>query len=144
MLIGDYSQLESLTGPVNEKVQQIMKAFWPGPLTIILPKSSALPSELSPYPTIGVRMPNLDFTVELLQGIGPLATTSANLSGGPNPICVQDVINQLGDQIDLVLDGGSTPGPVASTVVDATSTEIVYLREGPIKLKALEALWKGD
>jgi len=144
VLIGDYSQLQTLTDLVNERVQRIMKAFWPGPLTIILPKGSLLPSELSPYPTIGVRMPDLRFARQLLLETGPLATTSANLSGGLNPVAVQDVIDQLGGRIDLILDGGPTPGQAASTVIDATGDELKYLRQGPITKEALEAKWKGD
>jgi L-threonylcarbamoyladenylate synthase len=144
VLIGDYSQLELLTSSINEKVQRIMQAFWPGPLTIILAKSPVLPAELSPHPTIGIRMPDLQFTRQLLRESGPLATTSANLSGGSNPVSVKDVIEQLGDEIDLILDGGPTPGPAASTVIDATGSELMYLREGPIKIEDLEALWKDD
>lgn len=144
VLIGDYSQLESLTEVVDEKVRRIMKAYWPGPLTIILPKGPALPAELSPYPTIGVRMPDLRFTRRLLLETGPLATTSANLSGGSNPVSIQDVIDQIGEDIELILDGGPTPGPAASTVIDATGKKLICLRQGPIPKEALEAKWKGD
>ena len=85
-------------------------------------------------------MPNLDFTRQLLQATGPLATTSANISGGPNPVTAQDVLDQLNGRIDLLLDGGPTPGPAASTVVDATAPELSVLREGPIRLSDLQTL----
>jgi len=139
ILIGDIHQLESLVLFVSDTVRQITAAFWPGALTLILPKGQAIPPDLSPYPTVGVRMPDLAFTLQLLQATGPLATTSANLSGGPNPTSAQDVIDQLGDRVDLILDGGSTPGPAASTVVDATGSKLKILREGPITLSELEA-----
>ena len=125
---------------ISDDVKKIAQAYWPGPLTLILPKSPHLPSDLSPYPTIGIRMPNLTFTRQLLRETGPLATTSANISGGPNPTTAQDVNDQLGGRVDLILDGGATPGPTASTVVDMTGSDMKVLREGPIDLSDLQAL----
>lgn len=139
VLIGDLRQLEALVASVSEPVRKIAAAFWPGALTLILPKGPKIPPELSPYPTIGVRMPNLPFTLDLLQQTGPLAATSANLSDGPNPTTAADVLRQLGGRIDLLLDGGPTPGAIASTVVDVTTAEIKVLREGPIHLADLQA-----
>jgi L-threonylcarbamoyladenylate synthase len=132
ILIGEMNQLECLTRFISESVQKAAEAFWPGPLTLVLPKAHHLPGDLSPYPTIGVRMPDLAFTLALLRETGPLATTSANISGGPNPMTAQDVREQIGDRIDLLLDGGPTPGPIASTVVDMTGPNLKVLREGPI------------
>jgi L-threonylcarbamoyladenylate synthase len=140
VLIGDFEQMEYLVSEVGEYVWKIARAFWPGPLTIVLPKKAGLPEELTPYPTIGVRMPNMVFTLALLKQIGPLATTSANLSGGLNPTTAQDVLEQLGESVDLILDGGQTPGPQASTVVDATTPHLRILREGPISLSTLQTV----
>lgn len=139
VLIGDISQLASLVLYVSEQVQHIAESFWPGALTLILPKGPDLPLELSPYPTIGVRMPDLDFTLSLLKQTGPLATTSANLSGGPNPTTVKEVRDQLKDRPDLILDGGATPGPTASTVLDVSGKGVKVLRHGPISLEAIES-----
>jgi L-threonylcarbamoyladenylate synthase len=139
VLIGELSQLDDLVLFVSDRVKQIAAAFWPGALTLILPKGKKVPQRLSPYPTIGVRMPDLDFNLRLLKATGPLATTSANISGGPNPTSLDDVINQLQDRPDLLLDGGPTPGPVASTVLDLSSDEMKVLRQGPITLKAINA-----
>jgi L-threonylcarbamoyladenylate synthase len=140
VLIGDFTQLPELILYPDERLQHITAAFWPGPLTLILPKSPNVPAELSPYPTIGVRMPNLPFTLALLRETGPLATTSANLSGGANPIDAPSVMAQLGGRIDLLLDGGSTPGPTASTVADLTGPDIQILRPGPISLSDLQSV----
>jgi L-threonylcarbamoyladenylate synthase len=140
VLIGTLKQLPQLALTISENVEKLATAFWPGPLTIVLPKNSDLPEELSPYPTIGIRMPNLAFTLELLVQTGPLATTSANLSGGANPVSSQDVLDQLDGKIDLLLDGGSTPGPIASTVIDATKPQITILRQGSILMEDLEAV----
>jgi len=140
ILIGDFNQLPELILHPDQRLQQITAAFWPGPLTLILPKSPDVPPELSPYPTIGVRMPNLPFTLALLQETGPLATTSANLSGGANPVDAPSVMAQLEGRIDLLLDGGSTPGPTASTVADLTGPDIQILRPGPISLSDLQSV----
>jgi len=140
VLIGDLKQLDSLILPISEKANRIATAFWPGPLTLIMLKGPKIPLDLTPYPTIGIRMPNLAFTLQLLRETGPLATTSANLSGGLNPTTVQDVIEQIDGQIDLILDGGPTPGSTASTVLDVTGPEIKILRQGPIRLEDIETL----
>jgi L-threonylcarbamoyladenylate synthase len=141
VLIGDLDQLADLLLYTSDTVRKIAAAFWPGPLTLILPKGPNIPPDLSPYPTLGVRMPDLSFTLSLLRTVGPLATTSANLSGGPNPMTAQDVIDQIGDRVDLILDGGPTPGMTASTVVDVSGTEMKVLRQGPISLEDLQSLF---
>lgn len=144
VLIGDYDQLPDLILHTDQRLARITAAFWPGPFTLILPKGPKIPAELSPYPTIGIRMPNLPFTLALLQATGPLATTSANLSGGANPVDAASVMAQLGGRIDLLLDGGSTPGPTASTVADLTGQDIHILRPGPISLSDLQAVLSAD
>jgi L-threonylcarbamoyladenylate synthase len=144
VLISTLGQLDELVLVVDERLRRIANAFWPGPLTLILPKNAKVPTDLTPYPTIGVRMPNLGFTLALLNETGPLATTSANISGGPNPVDAASVLAQLGGRIDLVLDGGSTPGPTASTVADLSGPEITILRQGPISLADLQALFDGS
>jgi L-threonylcarbamoyladenylate synthase len=137
-LIGGLEQLGQLVGTVDHSVYKVALTFWPGALTLILPKRADVPEELSPYPTIGIRMPNLAFTLALLKQTGPLATTSANRSGASNPTTAEDVLDQLGGEIDLVLDGGPTVGSMASTVVDLTEPEIKILREGPISLAEIQ------
>ncbi len=141
VLIGELSQLDTLVLFVNDHVQQIAQAFWPGALTLILPKGPNVPPNLSPYSTIGIRMPDLAFTLRLLKQTGPLATTSANISGGPNPTTAQDVIDQLGGRLDLILDGGATPGEEPSTVLDATTHELKILRQGPITKADINTLF---
>ena len=143
VLIGNLDQLENLVLFIDERLRRIANTFWPGTLTLILPKSARVPTDLTPYPTIGVRMPNLAFTLALLNETGPLATTSANISGGPNPVDAASVMAQLGGRIDLILDGGPTPGPTASTVADLSGPEISILRQGPITLAELHALFDG-
>ncbi|MDY6845531.1 MAG: L-threonylcarbamoyladenylate synthase [Chloroflexota bacterium] len=144
VLIGDFQQIEMLVLEVIEPARKLADAFWPGPLTLILPKAADIPEELSPYPTIGIRMPNHEFTLRLLQATGPLATTSANISGDSNPTTSEDVIKQIGGRIDLLIDGGKTPGAVPSTVIDLTGKPLKLLREGPISRTDLCALLNED
>lgn len=144
VLIGNLSQLAEMVSFVSDKVKLIAEAFWPGALTLVLPKNPNLPDALSPYPTIGIRMPNFDFTLRLLHETGPLATTSANISGGPNPTTADEVLTQLGGRIELLLAGGSTPGSQASTVLDATGTEVKILRQGPITLSDINSHFEKE
>ena len=83
-------------------------------------------------------MPNHPVALALLRLSGPLAPTSATLSGGPDPSTAQEVLAQLGGRIDLVLDGGACPGGVPSTVVDCTSPDLRILRQGPLSLEDLK------
>ena len=106
----------------------------------MLPRRSGLPENLSPLPTIGVRMPDHSFARRLLNAAGPLATTSANLSGGPNPRNASEVLDQLDGRIELVLDGGEAPGGVPSTVVDCTKPDFKILRQGAISKERLQQI----
>lgn len=144
VLIGDIQQIEMLVSEVIEPARKLTDAFWPGPLTLILPKAANIPDDLSPYPTIGIRMPKHEFTLRLLQATGPLATTSANISGDSNPTTCEDVIKQIGGRIDLLINGGKTPGAVPSTVIDLTGKPLKLLREGPISRTDLCALLNED
>jgi L-threonylcarbamoyladenylate synthase len=132
ILIGDRDQLQQLSGVVPPAASLLAAAFWPGALTLIIPRAPHLPQELSSYPTIGVRLPAHDFVQQLASQAGPLAATSANRSGEENPLSAQDVLHSLGAGVDLVIDGGRTPGNIASSVVDCTVSPPVILREGVI------------
>jgi L-threonylcarbamoyladenylate synthase len=132
ILVGDVSQLECVADRMGPMATQLADRFWPGPLTLVVPRQSSLPSNLSPDPTIGVRMPDHPVVLALLRHVGPLAVTSANLSGQAIANTAQEVLAQLKGRIHLILDGGHTPGGVPSTVVDCTGTDLVLLRPGPI------------
>ncbi len=117
---------------------KLAEQFWPGPLTLIFAKHPDIPDILSPLPTIGVRIPDHPDALALMDVTGPLAVTSANLSGGENTCSADEVLAQLDGRIHLILDGGSTPGGKPSTVVDCTSSELRILREGPITWEGIE------
>jgi len=137
VLIGGPDQLKLITPNLGQAANRLAQHFWPGGLTLVVNRRPELPGNLSPLPTIGVRMPNHTFAIALLQHCGPLATTSANLSGGVDPQTVQDVLAQLDGRIELVLDGGASPGGIPSTVVDCTLAEPAILRKGAISAEAI-------
>jgi L-threonylcarbamoyladenylate synthase len=132
VLIADASQLELVASHANEAAKKLAARFWPGALTLVLPKLTSLPAVLSPNDTIGVRVPDHAVARGLLAAAGPMAVTSANVSGGANALNANEVLAQLGGRIELVLDGGQTPGDRPSTVVDMTSDPPRVLREGPV------------
>ncbi|MBI9048610.1 MAG: threonylcarbamoyl-AMP synthase [Anaerolineaceae bacterium] len=132
ILIGDLSHLNLVAKNISSNAEKLIAAFWPGALTIVLPKKENLPINLSEYDSIGIRMPDHQFTLELLQFCGPLATTSANISGRDNPTSILDVVMHMRYGVDLFVNGGKTAGDIPSTIVDCTTSEIKILREGAI------------
>ena len=139
VLIANMHQFKQFVPTVSDQVKRLAQTFWPGPLTLVMEKKPDLPPELSAYPTIGMRMPDLDFTLRLLCGTGPLATTSANISDQSNTTTAEEVFSQLNNRVDLILDGGQTPGLMASTVLAVSQSNIRILRPGPISLEKIQA-----
>jgi len=140
ILLGDAEIAEQITPPLSPSVMKLMDKFWPGPLTLVLPMLPSLPKILSPTPTIGLRVPDHHFTQTLLRETGPLAATSANRSGEPSALTADEVHSQLGSRVDLILDGGRSPGEIASTVLDCTGIKPVVLREGPLAWEEIQAV----
>jgi L-threonylcarbamoyladenylate synthase len=100
----------------------------------VVPKHPDLPEAVSTTAKVGVRVPDHPAARRLLQAAGPMAVTSANLSGQASPSTAAEVLAQLNGRIALILDGGKTPGGVPSTVVDCVGAEPKILREGPVTL----------
>jgi L-threonylcarbamoyladenylate synthase len=132
VLIASLGDLEKVCGEFNPMAKRLGECFWPGPLTLVVPRHPSLPDAISETPTIGVRIPDHPVTLELLSQAGPMAVTSANLSGREETHTAAEVMAQLGGRIALILDGGRTPGGVPSTVVDTTTDPVKILRPGPI------------
>jgi L-threonylcarbamoyladenylate synthase len=141
ILLGEISHLSRIVGEMSYKALRAAEAFWPGPLTLVVPRHPALPDILAPGKTIGVRMPDHAAALSLLKRTGPLAVTSANRSGAPSPRTAREVFEQLGGRIPLILDGGDTPGGIPSTVIDCTGEEIRLIRHGPVSLQEINALF---
>jgi len=136
-LIAMFAEAEDwprVASSLPESARRFMARCWPGPLTIIVPARQDIPtSVLGSGVTIGMRIPDHATARELLRQAGrPLATTSANLSRQQAACTAEEVKEQLGDAVDLILDAGPCPGGQASTVVDCTADPPKILREGPI------------
>ncbi len=135
VLVGEIEQLDQLTTGLTQSAQRLAERFWPGALTLVVPKHPSLPENLSPLPTVGVRMPDHAFARALLRAAGPLATSSANISGETNTLTAQQVLEQLEGRIELVLDGGAAPGGVPSTVVDCTQAHRKFCARARLRRK---------
>ena len=134
LLLADADQAGEL-GLVSPAAAALAAALWPGPLTLVLPARPdvPLPGVLGAGTrTVGVRLPDHPAPRALAAAVGPLPTTSANRSGRPDPLDAATVVAELGGAVDLVLDGGRTPGSRPSTVVDLTVQPAVVRRVGLI------------
>lgn len=133
LLIGDVEQLAVLAvKPLPEIALFLARRFWPGGLTLVVPKAAHLPGYLGNI-NIAVRVPAHPICLALIQAINnPLIGTSANISGTPSMVTAGEVKQQLGNEVDLIIDGGRCPGGSESTVVDVTGTGAVILRHGII------------
>jgi L-threonylcarbamoyladenylate synthase len=140
ILMSHYSELDQVAKQISPLTEALAKNFWPGPLTLIVPRRARLPKNLSETNTIGVRVPDHPVTLRLLQMTGPLAVTSANLSGEANARTAREVLKQLDGRFHLLIDGGETPGGVPSTVVDCTGRVPEVLRTGPISEAQIKSI----
>jgi len=143
VLIADAADLPRIAAAVPESARALIARFWPGALTLVLPKHPDVPEIVSSDATVAVRIPDLDVTRALLRLTGPLAATSANRSGQPSPVTAAQVMAQLSGRITAVLDGGVCPGGVPSTVVDCVASPPCVLREGGVSIEALRAVLPG-
>lgn len=137
VLVADPEDLTRVAEEIPIFAARLIARFWPGPLTVLVPKKPSLPDIVSATSTVGVRVPDHEAARALLRLAGPMAVTSANRSGQPSPVTAQEVLAQLGGRISLVLDGGRTPGGIPSTLVDCSGNKIQVLREGPISKEQL-------
>jgi len=142
ILASSVADLEKIAG-LSDRARKIAAKFWPGPLTIIVPKKSALPSVVTcGLGSVGVRVPKHDVAVQLIRLSGGLLVgTSANKMGEKPPRTASEAAEQLGEEVDVILDGGPTPLGVSSTVIDLIAEEPKILREGPVSFEDIsEAL----
>lgn len=151
LLIADSGQAAEI-GTMTAAASALAKAFWPGGLTLVVPRRIDRPlpaaltgGELAPgaIPTIGLRVPAHDAPRALARALGPLPTTSANRSGEPEARNAAEIEALLGAALDLILDGGPSTGGPSSTVVDCTGEQPVVLRAGAIPSDAIEAVLAG-
>ncbi len=138
--ISDIDQLAPLVAQIPPQAQALAEAFWPGPLTMILPKSQLIPSAVSAgLSTVAVRMPSLPVARAIIREAGvPVAAPSANLSGRPSPTTAQHCVEDLWGKVGLIVDGGSCQVGVESTVVSLTGDIPTILRPGAVTPAQLE------
>lgn len=143
--IADTSQLTDIACNIPDLAWQLVQHFWPGPLTLVLPRHERIVAEVSAgLTTVAVRMPQHPVAHALLRAACvPIAAPSANLFARPSPTTAQHVLEDLAGQIELVIDAGATTIGVESTVVDLTGAVPVVLRPGGITLEALRAIVPG-
>lgn len=135
VLLAGVDDLNKVATNIPKMALALAAAFWPGAITLVVPRHPDIPLIVSAVPTIGVRVPGHDFARELLHLAGPLAVSSANFSDRPSPMDAGEVLAQLNGRIPLIVDGGKAPGGQSSTVVDCTGLEPKILRAGPISLE---------
>ena len=143
LLIADVKQLAALAEPIPELARFLARQFWPGGVTLVLSKRDSVPAYLASGPTIAVRVPDHPACLTLLQHLaGPLIGTSANVSGQPVALTADEVRQQLGDRVDLIIDGGRCPGGKESTVLDITREPPVILRQGIVASHEIDRAYK--
>jgi L-threonylcarbamoyladenylate synthase len=134
VLLADLTQVAAVVDSVPDIVRFLMKRFWPGGLTLVLPKAASIPEIISAgNDKVAIRIPKHIVPLALIHGLGtPIIGTSANISHKPSPLTAREVEQQLGSQIDLIVDMGRCPGGLESTVVDITGGTPIILRQGII------------
>lgn len=140
--LADLSWLEKLSAQFDERARRLAEKFWPGPLTLVVPKTGLVPDIVTAgLPNVALRMPNHPLALELLRAAQtPIAAPSANPFGYLSPTTAEHVAEQLGNKIDLILDGGPCPIGVESTILDLTEEKPRLLRPGGLPLEMLEPL----
>jgi L-threonylcarbamoyladenylate synthase len=134
---GEIDRVAVFAGPCR----QLPERFWPGALTLVLPKKASVSDVVSDRPTVAVRVPDLRLARDLIRSAGRvLAVTSANLSGASSPVTAQQVEEQLGGRISLILDGGPCREGVPSTILDCSASPPLLLRRGAISEADLRAV----
>jgi L-threonylcarbamoyladenylate synthase len=141
VLVGSWTTIEGLARTVAQRTWDLIEAFWPGGLTLVVEEAPSLAWDLGEARgTVAIRMPLHPVAIELLEKTGPMAVSSANRSGRPPALTAAEAQDQLGDEVAVYLDGGPAKTGVASTIVDVTSEIPRVLRAGAVDLDALRAV----
>ncbi|KAB2961147.1 MAG: threonylcarbamoyl-AMP synthase [Candidatus Methylomirabilis oxygeniifera] len=135
LLVADLTMAIQLVGELPEAAVRLAERWWPGPLTLVVTAPRTVCALLTAETgRIGLRVPDSAVALALIRQFGgPVTGTSANRSGQKDPMNAYEVLHQLGDQVDLVLDGGPVVGGSPSTVIDVTTDPPIIMREGPIR-----------
>ncbi|KQW48364.1 translation factor Sua5 [Nocardioides sp. Root1257] len=141
VLVSSATTLDALAVRVPGYARALVEEFWPGPLTLVCHQQSSLQWDLGDNRgTVAVRMPDHPVALEILERTGPLAVSSANKTGMPAATDADQAIEMLGEDVDVVVDAGPSPGGEASTIIDVTGPQGRVLRQGALSLEALNAV----
>ncbi|GAB4389065.1 MAG: L-threonylcarbamoyladenylate synthase [Thermodesulfovibrionales bacterium] len=135
LVVGERSALRAVARDINQAAQRLMERYWPGPLTLLLPAREGLSPHLSSNGKVAVRVPGPSFALDLARAAGfPITATSANPSGMPPATRASQVEEYFAGGIDLLVDGGETPGGEPSTVADASGGRLTVVRRGRVRI----------
>jgi L-threonylcarbamoyladenylate synthase len=133
VLVGSWHTIDGLALTVSQATRDLIRAFWPGALSLVIRQAPSLQWDLGDARgTVMLRMPLHPVAIELLREVGPMAVSSANVSGHPPAVDADDAHRQLGDLVDVYLDAGPSAQQAASTILDLTGPEPRILRSGPV------------
>ncbi len=133
VLVGSWNTIDGLVYTVPHGARELIRAFWPGALSLVVHQAPSLQWDLGDANgTVMLRMPLHPVAIELLREVGPMAVSSANISGRPPALTADDARHQLGDLVEVYLEGGPSAQQAASTIVDLTGPAPKILRTGPI------------
>ena len=145
VLVGSWTTIDGLVYSVPHGARDLIRAFWPGALSLVVQQAPSLQWDLGDARgTVMLRMPMHPVAIELLREVGPMAVSSANLSGRPAAVTSEDAQRQLADLVQVYLDAGPSQQQAASTIVDLTGPTPRILREGPISADAIAAVLGSD
>lgn len=138
VLVGSWHTIDGLVYAVPPAARELIRAFWPGALSLVVRQAPSLHWDLGDANgTVMLRMPLHPVAIELLREVGPMAVSSANVSGQPASVTAAEAREQLGDRVEVYLEAGPSARQAASTIVDLSSGEPRVLREGPVSSAAI-------
>ena len=141
VLVGSWHTIDGLALMVPQSTRDLIRAFWPGALSLVVRQAPSLQWDLGDARgTVMLRMPLHPVAIELLREVGPMAVSSANVSGSPPAVDADDARRQLGDLVDIYLDAGPSAQQAASTILDLTGSEPRILRSGPVSAEGIAAV----
>ena len=141
VLVGSWHTIDGLALMVPQSTRDLIRAFWPGALSLVVRQAPSLQWDLGDARgTVMLRMPLHPVAIELLREVGPMAVSSANVSGRPPAVDAGEARNQLGDLVDVYLDAGPAAQQAASTILDLTGPEPRILRTGPVSAEGIAAV----
>jgi tRNA threonylcarbamoyl adenosine modification protein (Sua5/YciO/YrdC/YwlC family) len=138
VLVGSWHTIDGLALSVSTSMRNLVRAFWPGALSLVVRQAPSVLWDLGDARgTVMLRMPLHPVAIELLREVGPMAVSSANISGRPPAVDAENAREQLGDLVDVYLDGGPSAQQAASTILDLTAPEPRILRSGPVSAERI-------